>query len=99
MRVAVRHEAVERRRAEHKVQRAFDLYMDHVVDRLVQLGAASEVALDVIFQTVTYLAEEGVLPPYPTERATYEEAARWLVAAADFGLVEFLVEAVAANDS
>lgn len=98
MRAAVRQAALARRRAEHKVQQAFDLYMDHAVDRLVELGVSSEVALDAIFQTVTYLAEEEVLPSYPTERASYEEAARWLVAAVDFGLIEFLLEA-AENDS
>lgn len=103
MRAAVRQIALARRRAEHKVQQAFDQYMDHAVDRLVELGVSSEVALDAIFQTVTYLAEEEVLPPFPTERASYEEAARWLVAAADFGLVDFLLEAAeeeaAENDS
>lgn len=98
MKATVRQEALARRRVEGRVQRAFDLYMDHAVDRLVALGATDEVALDAIFQTVTYLAEEGVLPPFPTERATYEEAAHWLVEAADFGLVGFLIEA-ASNDS
>lgn len=76
------------------METAFNRYMDHTVARLVELGVDESVALDAVFHTVTDLAEKEVLPPYPDETSPTHEAGAWLVAAADFGLADFMVEAV-----
>lgn len=89
-----RRQAIKERRREQRVDEAFDAYMDHMVDRLVELGAESSAALEAIFEIVTYLAEKETLPEFPDDRATYREKGVWLVAAADYGLVDFVVEAV-----
>jgi hypothetical protein len=90
---AARRKARRERREERLVETAFNRYMDHLVDSLVTRGVDESVALDTIFHTTTYLAEKDTLPPYPDKRANHREVGKWLVAAADFGLVEFVVEA------
>jgi hypothetical protein len=78
------------------VEEAFNSYMDHMVDRLGGLGIEEALAMDAIFSVVEQLGEDGVLPPYPEGQVGYEEMGTWLVAAADFGLVDFMVEAAQA---
>lgn len=94
MRRAARRRAREQRRRERVVEEAFNSYMDHMVNRLGALGIEEAVAMDAIFNVVAELGESEVLPPYPEGQVTYQEMGTWLVAAADFGLVDFMVEAV-----
>lgn len=91
---AARQQARKERERDRLIELAFDRFMDHLVDRVMLIGVDESVAMDAIFHTITYLAEKGTLPEYPRERATSREVGEWLVAAADFGLVEFVVEAV-----
>lgn len=81
------------RRRERAVQEAFSRYMDHIVDSLGEFGVEAPVAMDAIFHVVSHLAESGALPSYPEGRVSYQEMGEWLVAAADFGLTKFMVEA------
>ena len=94
MRQASRARAREERKKERVVQEAFDRFMDHTVERLTVLGVDEPVAVDAVFNTVTHLAEENVLPPFPEGVVSYQEMGQWLLAAADFNLAEFMAEAV-----
>lgn len=91
----VRSAARVRRRREERVQEAFDEYLDYIVERLGTLGVESSVAIDVVFNTVEHLGEQGELPPFPEGDVSYQVMGRWLVAAVDFGLAEFVEGVVA----
>lgn len=91
----MRSAARVRRRREERVQEAFDGYLDHIVERLEAHGVESAVAIDVIFNTVEHLGEQGELPPFPEGDVSYQVMGHWLVAAADFGLAEFVESVVA----
>lgn len=93
MRQVAKRRAREKRRREQVVEEAFNRYMDHLVDRLRVIGVEEAVAMDAIFNVVAQLGEVGALPLYPEGRVDYQEMGAWLVAAADFGLVDFIVEA------
>lgn len=93
MKKAARARARELRRRERMVQEAFDRYMDHMVESLGSLGIEAPVAMDAIFNAVSQLEESDVLPPFPEGRVSYQAMGQWLVAAADFGLTKFMVEA------
>lgn len=84
-----------RRRHAMRVQEAFDGYLDHIVERLERRGLEGPVAMDVIFNTVAHLGEQGELPPFPEGDVSYPVMGEWLVAAADFGLAEFVEDVVA----
>jgi len=86
-------EQAERRKAEI-VQHAFDSYLDFVVERLIEKGLDSNMAIESIFCTVEHLGGSGVLPPFPEGDVSYREMGEWLVAADDFKFVDFMVEAV-----
>lgn len=88
-----RKKAREERRRESVVQEAFDNYLDHAVDRVATLGVEEEVAMEAIFNAVEHLGVEGVLPLFPEGGTSYQAMGAWLVAAADFGFVDFMVEA------
>jgi len=96
MSMKARSHAREMQRRENLVQEAFDSYLDHTVDRLVALGVEEADAIEAVFNTVEYLGNEGVLPPFPEGRVSHETMGRWLVEAASFGLVDFMVEAAQA---
>ena len=93
MRQAAKRRAREKHRRERVVEEAFNCYMDHLVDRLKVIGVEEAVAMDAIFNVVAQLGEVGALPLYPEGQVDYQEMGTWLVAAADFGLVDFIVEA------
>lgn len=82
----------EERRRERLVQIAFDSYLDHTVDRLVTLGLDDTVALEAVFHAVDHLGNEGILPLFPEGNVDYRGLGEWLVAAADFGFVDFMME-------
>jgi len=84
---------MEERELENLVQEAFDCYLDLAVERLCDLGVGEEVAIEAIFASVEHLGEEGVLPLFPEGHVSYDKMGHWLVAAADFGFVDFMVEA------
>lgn len=88
--------AREAQRRENLVQEAFDSYLDHTVDRLLAIGVEETDAIEAVFNTAEYLGNEGVLPPFPEGRVSYETMGRWLVEAASFGFVDFMVEAAQA---
>lgn len=92
---AARQRARHERGNAEKVQDAFDRYLDHTVHRLEAVGVDSSVATEAIFEAVTMLGEDGSLPPFPEGDVHYSHMARWLVAAADFGFTDFMVEAAA----
>jgi len=89
-----RKRAREERQRANRVQEAFDSYLDHTLGRLTDLGADEPMAIEAIFQTVKYLGDEGVLPVFPEGNVSYQTMGQWLVAAADFGLADFMVEAI-----
>ena len=91
----VRSAARVRRRREERVQEAFDGYLDYIVERLEGLGVEAPVAIDVVFNTVEHLGEQGELPPFPEGDVSYLVMGQWLVAAVDFGLAEFVEGVVA----
>jgi hypothetical protein len=90
----VRAEARKELRKEAKIDSAFTLFMDHAVSQLVGRGLNDTSAMEVIFTLADQLAEQETLPPFPDDRASYQEKGLWLVSASDFGFVEFAVEAV-----
>lgn len=79
---------------EAQVQEAFQQYMDHVVVKVLEAGVPESLVLDTVFTVADFLTEEGVLPPFPDDRSSVEEQGQWLVAAADNGFVDLVVEAV-----
>ena len=88
-----RARAQEERRRENLVQEAFDGYLDHTVARLASLGVDEAVATEAVFNAVEYLGEDGLLPVFPEGHRSYQAMGQWLIAAADFGFVDFMVEA------
>jgi len=93
MRSEARQRAREEREAERRVQEAFDRYLDYTVERLMGIGIEPETATEAVFNAVTMLAEMGELPPFPCGNVSYQVMGKWLVAAADLGFTEFMVEA------
>lgn len=93
MRAKARAMARETQHRENLVQEAFDSYLDHTVDRLMALGVDEVDAIEAIFSAVEHLGDEGVLPPFPEGCVSYEMMGRWVVEAASFGFVDFMVEA------
>lgn len=89
-----RRRARKEREKARVVQEAFDRFMDHAVDRLVAVGVEDAMAMETVFTVVQQLGEEKVLPPFPEGDVHYSRMGTWLVAAADFGLADFVVEAV-----
>jgi hypothetical protein len=79
---------------EEKVREAFDVFMDHAVFQLGSRGLDSTTALMTLFTVADALAEEGALPWFPDDQASYVELGEWLVAASDFDFVSFVLEAV-----
>lgn len=96
MRKQARRAARETQHRENLVQEAFDSYLDHTVDRLLALGIEETDAIEAIFNAAEHLGSEGVLPPFPEGDTSYETMGRWLVEAASFGFVDFMVEAAQA---
>ena len=78
------------------VQEAFDSYLDMVVDSLQELGISSDIAIESIFSTAEYLAENSVLPQFPEGDVHYRVMGTWLIAAVDFDFADFMMQAVKA---
>jgi hypothetical protein len=81
-------------RRSRRIEDLFDRYLDHVMDCVVRLGVAPALAMDAIFTTVLYLAEQKALPPFPGVRASMEVMGRWVIAAADFDLPGLLERSI-----
>ena len=93
MRAAVIHKARWEREARRKVQAAFNVYLDYIIERLVAKGVSDTDAMEAVFYTADFLTEKGQLPPFP-ETGNYRDMGAWVVAAADFGFIDFMVDAV-----
>lgn len=93
----MRAEALRKGRADRKdrqkIQETFDAYLDYVIEKLVSKGVDESDAMEAVFYTAEFLAERGALPPFP-ETVNYRMMAEWVVGAADFGFIDFMVEAV-----
>jgi hypothetical protein len=77
-----------------KVEELFDQYLDHVMDLIVRLGVDPPVAMDVIFETATYLSEQRVLPIFPGSRARSDRVGAWILAAGAFDFATFVERSV-----
>jgi hypothetical protein len=73
---------------------AFDRYIEHIVDRLIELGLDSNAALATVFTSADFVTEQGDLPVFPDDQSTQRERGEWLVAAVDNGFLDFVIEAV-----
>ena len=77
-----------------KVEELFDQYLDHVMDLLVRLGVDPPVAMDAIFEAATYLAEQRVLPVFPSPRSRSSRVGAWVLAAGAFDFATFMEQSV-----
>lgn len=77
------------------MDQTFSSYLDTVVDALIEQGLETNTAIHSVYVVADYLAGEGKLPLFPDERSTPEQRGAWAVRAADFGLLEFALEAAA----
>lgn len=72
--------------------------MDTGIDFLVGLGLTEDDALEAAFQVATLLAEEEVLPEFPSDPEDDQGKAAWLVAAHDSDFFEFIAESLSGDD-
>jgi len=60
------------------VEAALDLYLDSIVERLMEKGASEDDAVEFIFLMADECMENGELPPMPGEDASDDEASVWM---------------------
>jgi hypothetical protein len=73
---------------------AFDLYVNDLIDDLLELYEISEdEAIDFIFEVADDLAAEGKMPEIPTEEGDAKAVAAWVGAAGTIGFERMVLDA------
>ena len=67
------------------VDAALDLYLDSIVERLVEKGATDAEAVEFVFLVADHLEENGDLPPMPGEDSSDDEVSVWMGTAKTMG--------------
>lgn len=80
-------------RIEEDLEEEFDVYMDGVLNAVIdEYDADEDEAVDYIIYVADDLAEEGLLPPFPTEDSSTEEVSAWLAAAESSGFAGMVLD-------
>jgi hypothetical protein len=93
----IRRKALEERRRRRVIDAAFEQYMDEIVARVEALGVPPGEAMKAVFQIIEHCEGEDLLPEFPRANADSREMGEWIVRAYDFGLSDFVLEAIVAG--
>jgi hypothetical protein len=78
---------------ETDVDAALDLYLDSIVERLVEkLGASEDQAVEFIMLMADELEEQGQMPPMPGEGSSDNDVSLWLGSAKTCGFTNQVLE-------